>query len=451
MSESSVDLLALARSVAERATGSEQIDVMVGHGRSTSVRTYGGEVESFTSAESYAVGIRVISEGRQGFASAGSIDLDVIAETLAEARDNVAFGEVDEFYGLAEPDGVAAAELRDQWNPSILEIPAETKIETALRLEREVRARDSRITGVRVSAWSDSAGEVAYAASNGTAVFDRGTSCSVGIQALANHDGETQTGYGGDAARALEDLDIERVISDAADRATRLLGAKKPESSKLTILLEPRLALTLLGIVADMLDGESVAKGRSPFADRLGETIASPLLTFVDDPTHPDSIAATAYDGEGLACRRNVLIDGGVLDTFLHNAYTARRAGVRSTGSAVRGARSLPGVGAQVLVMEPGRRSFDELVSSIDHGLYVNSFQGLHSGVNPVSGDFSVGTDGIMIRNGSLAEPIREATIASTIQRLLLDIVDVGGDLEWSSGGDAGASLVIGDVSLSGS
>jgi len=449
MSVAPHDLLAIARSVAESATGSEQIDVMVAHGRSTSVRGYGGEIESFTSAESYGVGIRVIDGGRQGFAAAGSLDREVIAETLAEARDNVPFGEVDEFYGLAEPDGVEATH-HDQWNPDILSITAETKIDMVLRLEREVRERDPRISGVRVAAWGDSAGEVAYAASNGVAVVDRGTSCSVGVQALSSDDGETQTGHGGDAARSLEGLDLDRVIDDAVTRATRLLGATKPQSAKLTVVLEPRLALTLLGIVADMFDGESVLKGRSPFADRLGDVVASPQLTLLDDPTDARSIAATAYDGEGLACRRNVLIGGGVLETFLHNSYTARRAGTVSTGSALRGARSLPGVGAQVLVMEPGQRSFEDLIASIDHGLYVNSFQGLHSGVNPVSGDFSVGTDGLMIRHGALAEPIREATIASTLQRLLLDIVEVGADLTWTPGGDAAASLVIADVSLGG-
>ena len=267
---------------------------------------------------------------------------------------------------------------------------------------------------------------------------------------MANDNGETQTGAAGDAARSLEALDVERVIADAADRATRLLGATKPPSGKISILLEPRLAMTLLGIVADMVDGESVFKGRSPFADRVGEQIASPLLTFVDDPTDSRSIAATAYDGEGLACRRNVLIDAGNLGAFLHNSYTGRRAGTASTGSALRGSRSLPGVGAQVLVMEPGARSFDELVASVDHGLYVSGFSGLHSGVNPVSGDFSVGADGLMIRNGAIAEPVREMTLASTIQRLLLDIVEVGGDLEWLSSGDAAASLIIADVSMSG-
>ena len=449
MSDSSIDLQQVASRVAAQAGPGEQIDVMVGHGRSTSVKVYGGEVESFTSAESYAVGVRVIAGGRQGFASAGSIDPDVVAETLAEARDNVTFGEVDEFYGLAEPDGVAATH-HDHWNEALLDIDAQTKIDVALRLEREVTARDPRISGVRVAAWGDSAGEVAYAASNGIVVFDRGTSCSVGIQALANADGETQTGSSGDAARSFDALDVERVITEAADRATRLLGATKPPSGRISILLEPRLAMTLLGIVADMVDGESVFKGRSPFADRVGEQIASPLLTFVDDPTDPASIAATAYDGEGLACRRNVLIDGGNLGPFLHNSYTGRRVGVPSTGSAVRGSRSLPGVGAQVLVMEAGSRSFEELVGSIDHGLYVSGFSGLHSGVNPVSGDFSVGADGVMIRGGALAEPVREMTLASTIQRLLLDIVEVGGDREWLPSGDAAASLVIGDVSMSG-
>lgn len=449
MTETGIDLRQLASRVAGQAASGEQIDVMVGHGRSTSVKVFGGEVESFTSAESYAVGIRVIAGGRQGFASAGSIDPDVVAETLAEARDNVTFGEVDEFYGLAEPDGIAATE-HDHWNEAILGIDAQTKIDLALRLEADVRARDPRISGVRVAAWGDSAGEVAYAASNGISVYDRGTSCSIGIQALANDNGETQTGAAGDAARSLEALDVERVIADAADRATRLLGATKPPSGKISILLEPRLAMTLLGIVADMVDGESVFKGRSPFADRVGEQIASPLLTFVDDPTDSRSIAATAYDGEGLACRRNVLIDAGNLGAFLHNSYTGRRAGTASTGSALRGSRSLPGVGAQVLVMEPGARSFDELVASVDHGLYVSGFSGLHSGVNPVSGDFSVGADGLMIRNGSIAEPVREMTLASTIQRLLLDIVEVGGDLEWLSSGDAAASLIIADVSMSG-
>jgi PmbA protein len=242
-----------------------------------------------------------------------------------------------------------------------------------------------------------------------------------------------------------------RTAAEAVERATRLLGATKPASSKRTILLEPRLASMLLGIVSGMLCGDAVVKGRSPFADRVGEQVAATGLTLVDDPTRTESLAADRFDGEGLACRRNPLIADGVLQGFLHDSYTARRSGTTSTGSAVRGTRSLPGVGAQLLVMEPGTRSFDELVASIDHGLFVTSFAGLHSGVNPTSGDFSVGADGVLISGGELAGPAREMTVASTLQRLLLDIREVGGDFEWLAGGDGVCSRVIDDVSVAGS
>ena len=245
-------------------------------------------------------------------------------------------------------------------------------------------------------------------------------------------------------------FDLDSVAAEAVDRATRLLGATKPPSGRMTIVLEPRLAATLLGIVSSMLSGDVVLKGRSPFADRVGEQIASDLVSLVDDPTRSESLGADEFDGEGLACRRNDLIRDGVLGGFLQNSYTGRRSGTASTGSAVRGTRSLPGVGAQVLVMSPGRRSFADLVASIDLGLYVGSFTGLHSGVNPVSGDFSVGADGLMIRGGAISEPVKEITLGSTLQRLLLDVAEVGGDFEWLPGGDGACSLVIGDVSVSG-
>jgi PmbA protein len=272
----------------------------------------------------------------------------------------------------------------------------------------------------------------------------------VSTQPLARHGGETQAGFGHDAARDPDELDLERVAAEAVERATRLLGATKPASGRLTVVLEPRLALTLLGIVSGMLAGDVVLKGRSPFADRVGEQVAAPALTLVDDPTRVESLGSEEIDGEGLACRPNDLLRDGVLQGFLRDSYTGRRTGLGSTGSAVRGTRSLPGVGAQLLVMTPGTRSLEELIGGTELGLFVNSFTGLHSGVNAVSGDFSVGADGLMIRHGELAEPVRELTLASTIQRMLLDIAEVGGDLEWLPSGHGAASLVVRDVAVSG-
>ncbi len=230
-----------------------------------------------------------------------------------------------------------------------------------------------------------------------------------------------------------------------------MLGARQPKSQRLTVVLDPRVAAAFLSIVGGTLTGERVLKGRSPFADRMGDAIASPMLTLLDDATNPLSLGADSHDGEGLATRPSTLIDGGRLTTFLHNSYSARRASTVSTGSAVRGYSSRPGVGCLALIPGAGTLSADELYAHVGEGLLVQEVTGLHSGVNAVSGDFSVGAEGVMIRGGVLAEPVREMTIASTLQRMLLDVVAVGGDLEWLPGGDAGVSVAIGDVSLSGS
>jgi PmbA protein len=444
------DLVELARSLVDRARPREQLEVLISRGASTSVRVHDGEVESLSSADSSGGGIRVVADGRLGFAHCGSLDRDVLVDTLEEARDNCTFGEPDASNGLAEPDGVQVVD-RDAWSDAVLDTPVDRRIAMAIELDRMVRSRDPRVTSARTTMYGDGWGESAIVTTTGIEGHDRGASCSISTAPLARDRGETQIGSAHDAGRDPLALDLERVAAEAVDRATRLLGATKPPSSRMTILLEPRLAITLLGVVSSMMAGDAVLKGRSPFAERVGEQIGSPLLSLVDDPTRAESLGSERIDGEGLACRANPLVRDGILQGFLYDSTSGRRAGVPSTASAVRGARSLPGVGAQVLVMTPGAGSLDDLVAPIDHGLLVNGFAGLHSGVNRVSGDFSVGADGLMIRGGSLAEPVRELTIASTLQRLLLDLAAVGDDFEWLSSGHGGCSLVIGDVSISGS
>jgi PmbA protein len=443
------ELLDLATKVAGAASAGEQVEAFVGRSTSTSVKVHGGTIESLTQATSAGIGVRVIQDGRQGFAWAGSLDDDVVAEVLAEARDNVAYAQAEPWVGLAEPDGVEPPRI-DLWREGLAALPTERKVDLALELERAVRGRDPRIVGVRTAQWSDGAGEGAVATSTGIAVAGRSTFCNLSVLALASEGAETKTGYGVSVGREPDDVDLDRAADDAVDRATRLLGAVQPASGSVALVLEPRMAATLLGVVAGTLNGESVLKARSPFADRVGEPIASPLVTLVDDPTDPMSLGADSHDGEGLATRRVPLIVDGVLQGFLHNTMTGRRAGVPSTASAVRGYRSTPGVGAQALALATGAGSLDDLVAAVDEGVLVQSMTGLHSGVNPVSGDFSVGVGGLMVRHGQRAQPIREATIASTLQRLLLDVSAVGGEREWTPGGTGAAALVIPGVMLSG-
>jgi PmbA protein len=443
------ELVELAAKVAGAAGAGEQVEAFVARSTSTTVRVHGSEVESLTQATSAGIGVRVVRDGRQGFAYAGSLDDAVVSQVLGEARDNARYAEPEEWVGLASPDGVQPPQV-DLWRDELATMSTDRKVELALELERAVMARDPRITGVRTAQWGDGAGEGAVATSTGISVFGRSTFCHLSVLALASDGDETKTGHGVSVGRAPVDVDLDAAAADAVDRSTRLLGAVKPASGHVTLVLEPRMAATLLGVVAGTLNGESVLKGRSPFADRVGEQIASPLVTLADDPTDPDSLGADTHDGEGLATRRVPLIDGGVLRGFLHNTTTGRRAGVASTASAVRGYRSTPGVGAQALAVTLDSGSLDDLVAGVDHGVLVQSMSGLHSGVNPVSGDFSVGVEGLMVRGGARAEPVREATIASTLQRLLIDVSAVGGEREWTPGGTGAAALVIPGVTLSG-
>jgi PmbA protein len=445
------ELLELAEKIVGQARAGEQVEVYLGRSHHTSVKVFDGAVESLSSADTSGVGVRVIVDGRQGFAYAASLEDAIVAETLDEARDNAGFGTVDEFLGLVSPDGVDPVEL-NLHREELAHFPADRKVELALELERAVRAADSRIRGVEMAEYGDSIGESAIASTTGVRAASRRSSCSIVASAMAGEGTETMTGSGYSVARTPEDLDMAKAVKDASEKATRLLGARKPASRRLTVLLDPSVSSSFLGLLSSGLSASSVIKGRSLFAGREGEAVAVPFLSLVDDPTEPQAWGAGRYDAEGLASRRNVLIENGVLQGFLHNSYTGRRCGVPSTASAVRGGyRSTPGVGSRALSLTPGDRSQEQLMADVGDGLLVQSVSGLHSGANPISGDFSVGVEGLLFHGGAPGEPVREATIASTLQRMLLDLVAVGGDLEWLPGGAAGMTLVIGDVQLSGS
>ncbi|MFV0258570.1 MAG: TldD/PmbA family protein [Acidimicrobiales bacterium] len=443
-------LLELARSVVGQARDGEEIEVACSRGRSQSIRVYDGDVEAMTTAETSGVGVRVLVDGREGFASAGSLDRDVVADMLAEARDNAAFAESDPYVGIARPDGVDPVMI-DLWRAGVGETSTDDKVALALDLEARVRAADPRITGIRMASYGDHDGAFALASSAGIEAATRATSASVSVQALAVDGDRTQTGFGWDAARQPDDLDLEAVVGRAVSQTVDLLGASKPRSSTVDLVLDPHLAATVLGLVSGTLTGDRILKRRSPFVDRVGEQVASPLVSFVDDPTDPRSLGADSHDGEGLACRRVPLVVDGVLQGYLHDSYTGRRSGAGSTGSAVRGTRGLPTPGVQALSVAPGSGDHEELVAGIDLGLLVFSVAGLHSGVNPVSGDFSVGVEGRMIRNGALAEPVSECSIGSTLQRLLLDVTAVGADVTHLPNGVSTPSLVVSGVALAGS
>jgi PmbA protein len=263
-----------------------------------------------------------------------------------------------------------------------------------------------------------------------------------------------QSGFSFTYGRSSAALDLPACADEAARRAAGLLGAQSLSSRSTAVLFEPWAAASLIGTLASSISAEAVQKGRSLLAGRLGDTIAASSVTLVDDGRRLDGLASRPWDAEGVPTQRTDVIAGGVLRSYLHNSYTARRdGGARSTGNAARNSyRSTPELGPSNLVLLPGELTATELMRRMDTGILVTDVHGLHT-VNPVTGEFSLGINGFLVENGVAGMPVREMTVAGTLLDLLQRIDAVGTDLRFTFGsGFLGApSLLVGELPLSGS
>ncbi|HEX5904043.1 MAG TPA: TldD/PmbA family protein [Actinomycetota bacterium] len=425
------DLGDLCRAAVEAATGDEQVEAFAEERTTTEVDALRGEVEGLTFAESRGVGVRVISGGRLGFAYAADPSLDEVRDTVARARENAALASEDPFNALPEARPIEM--LDGLYSESLAAMSTEDKVPIALGMERLATSTDPRVTKTEAIQYGDVVGRIAIASTTGVEAEDRGTGCWCVAVTLAEQDDDTQTGFSYKVGHRLEELDPDAVALEAVERAARLLGAAKPETARVPAVLDPVAASAFLGVLSGGLSAEAVQKQRSLFASLVGEQVASDALTLVDDGRLLDGPAAAPVDGEGVPTGRTELISNGVLNGFLHNTYTALRGGASSTGNATRGYRSTPGVGTTNLFVEPGTATFDELLRRAEGGVLIQDVTGVHSGANPISGEFSVGATGLRITDGALGEPVREMTVASTIPEMLRGIQAVGDTIRWFS------------------
>jgi PmbA protein len=442
------DLNDLAALAVAAARDGEAVEAYAEESRHTDVEARKGEVEGLTSAESRGVGVRVIAGGRLGFAYAADPSDDEIVATVERARENATLGTEDENNVLAEASEYEPIE--GLFFDEQAAMPADDKVSLALQVERVAVSSDPNVGKVEQCGFGDAIGRVAIASTTGVSAEFRRTGCWCVAVTLAERDGDTQTGFSFQVAHRAADLDPDAVAREAAERAARMLGAVKPQTQRVPVLLDPFAASSFLGVLAGALSAESVQKGRSLFADLVGERVGADVFTLVDDGRLLDGPAAAPFDDEGVPAGRTDLIGAGVLNGFLHNTYTAHRGSTTSTGNASRaGYRSTPGVGATNFYVQPGSMSFESLLAKADGGVLIQDVSGVHSGANPISGEFSVGATGLRIAGGALGEPVREMTIASTLPDMLKSVAAVGSDLRFFSSVGT-PSILIGEMTLAG-
>ncbi len=451
--EGSDPLTIAARRAVEAALGAGATDADAWAEESTSrrVRVYAGEVESLSDAGGRGIGVRAFAGTRAGYAYGTDLSDEGVAETARAAREAAEVADEDEYEGLPEDTGVSdvdglASEAFGDW-------PTERVVELALAVDRAARAPEG-VTQVENSVYSDGRGVVALANSRGFAASYEATQAWAYSSAFAGEGADLMTGTGVGLARDPGALDAEAIGQEAADRALALAGARQPESRRCPVVLDSFVAASFIGFIGAMLSADAVQRGRSLFADREGDEVAGRVLRLADDGTDRGGPASAPFDGEGTPTRRNALIDDGRLLGFLYDSRTARRAGRSTTGNAARGSyRTPPSVGTTNLIVDPGERDLAGLVADAGDGLYVTDVAGLHSGVNPVSGTFSVGASGRLIEGGELGAPVREITIASDLVSMLQAVSAVGSETRWVPFGGSvkAAPLLVAEMAVSGS
>jgi PmbA protein len=445
------DLGELCRAALSGAEDGELAEAYASQSRRTEVKARRGEVESLSGSETRGVGVRVIRDGRLGYAWAADPDPDEAGNLLGAARDAAEHTSPDEANVL--PDPVPAEPIPDLFREGQASLGPERKVALAVDLERAAVSAHPEVRKVEETIYGDAVSRVAIASTTGVRAEYARTDCWCVVVALAERDGETQTGFSFRVARELDQLGWEETAAEAAERGARLLGARKPGTERLQVVLDPWAAASFLGVLAGILSAEEVQKGRSLLAGLVGQEVAPGAFTLVDDGRFAEGPAAAPFDDEGVPTGRTPVVEAGTLRGFLHNTQTARRDGTTSTGNASRGGyRGVPGVAPTNLIVEPGPADPEALLRQAGRAVYVQDVSGVHSGANPVSGEFSVGATGLRVEGGALGEPLREMTIASTLPEVLRAIEAVGSDLRFFPGGGAigTPTILVGEMTVAG-
>ena len=425
-----IELKELAAELVKQATarGATAVEAVVAEGTEFSTLVRLGQVETLKEAGSKSAGIRVFFGQRAASTyssdfSAAGVD-QMVSSALALAR----VTSEDPFIGLpaAEELGSLKGDL-DLYHEDVYSLPNEERIEQARRTERAALEFDKRITNSEGGSFDAAAGRKALANSLGFVGEYQRSYCSISAVPIASLPGSAamQRDYWYSVARTLRKLGSpEEVGRIAAQRTLRRLGARK-----VPIVFDQLTASSLLGEIFDAVNGDAIYRHASFLTGKLGEKVFGENITVVDDGTKPGGFGTTPFDAEGVPSQRTTVIEKGVLASYLLNCYTARKLGLKTTGNAARGLAGTPGIGAGNFFLQPGAKAAQQIVGEIKEGLYVTEFLGF--GVNLVTGDFSRGASGMWIRNGELAFPVEEITVAGNLREMWSNVAEIGNDLEF--------------------
>jgi len=455
--QTDLDLESLAADAVAQAmkAGASDAEAVVREGDEFSVNVRMGEVETLKESGSRGLGLRVFLGLRSASTSTSDLTPDGIRQLVEGALALAKFTEEDPFTGLPETAefGSIPGDLHLYYD-DVYSLEGPERIEWARRAEAAALAADPRITNSDGGSFDAATGRKVLANSRGFVGGYRTSYAGVSAAPLAmDANGQMQRDGWWSGARRLADLESpESIGQEAARRTVRRLGARKVPTQRVPIVFAPEVARSLIGSVFEAASGDAIWRSASYLAGRLGQQIAAPTLHLVDDntmllPTGAGGFGTSPFDGEGLPSLRTVVVENGVLQTYLLNTYAARKLGMKSTHNASRGLAGTPGIGCGNLYLEPGTLTPEEIIAGVPAGLYVTSLMGF--GVNVVTGDYSRGATGLWIENGQLTHAVEEVTIAGNLAEMLMNVTAIGNDLVFR-GAVASPTLRIDGMTIAG-
>ncbi len=428
------DLRDLAQDIVRRAMagGATAAECVVREGDEFSTLVRLGQVETLKESGSKAIGLRVFHGQRAASTYSSDFSRDSLDRMVKSALELAKLTSEDPFSGIPEPSqlGSLSGDL-DLYSADVYSLPGEERISYARRTEKAALDYDIRIKNSEGGSFDAATGHKVLANSHGFVGEYRRSYCSIAAVPIAQSDsGAMQRDYWFSVARSLNRLESpEHVGKVAAQRTLRRLGARKVKTAQVPIVLDPMVANSILDHIFEGVNGDSVYRGASFLAGKVGQKIAADKVNVIDDGTMPGGFGTSPFDGEGIPTRRTVVIENGVLKSYLLNTYTAKKLGLHTTANASRGLAGTPGIGPGNYFLQPGTKTPQEIIAAIPQGLYVTEFLG--HGANLVTGDYSRGASGLWISGGELAYPVEEITVAGNLKEIFLNISEIGNDLEF--------------------
>jgi PmbA protein len=411
--------------------GAEQAEAYLENGKELTIRVRKGEIEILKEAQARGLGIRLFVKKKLGFTYTSDFSLNALDELVKKTVFLARNSSADDFNGLPENSETipATADLRI-YDSQLKNFPTQMKIDLAKRAEDAAFAADKRINNSDGAEYRDEEARIYLANSTGADLNFRRTYISLSCSPVAEKNGEKRSNYFWDAKSLLEELESpEKIGRTSTERTVRMLGSKKIDTQKVPIVFDPFTASGFLAGLSYGVNGDLASKNSTFLAGKLNQKIGSELLNVWDDGSLPKGLGSRPFDGEGTPTQRKKVFDNGVLKTFLHNSYSARKMKTISTGNASRGYDSIPRISALNFYLENGQTDPAEIIKSVKKGFYVTDLAGF--GMNIVSGDYSQMAEGLWIEDGVLTFPVSQVTIAGTIMEMLNGIEMVGNDLAF--------------------